>query len=132
MLVDPGSETIKRYGVLNREQGEIPHPTTLVVDRQGIVRFVRVDEDYRKRPSSEELLAAVRTLSSVEPGAGTSGEGQPPPGETARAVAALPSTGFEVGKPFPLIALPPAGGGEPVTLARFRGKKVILHIFASW
>ena len=31
-LMDPGSETIKRYGILNETQGQIPHPTTLVID----------------------------------------------------------------------------------------------------
>lgn len=61
-LMDPGSETIKRYGVLNEANGEIPHPTALVVDNQGVVVFVRIDEDYRKRPSNEELLQELRQL----------------------------------------------------------------------
>ena len=61
-LMDPGSETIKRYGVLNEANGEIPHPTALVVDKQGMVVFVRIDEDYRKRPSNEELLQELRQL----------------------------------------------------------------------
>ncbi len=61
-LIDPDSETIKRYGILNEGKGKIPHPTALVIDRQGVVRFVRVDEDYRKRPSNDELLEALRQL----------------------------------------------------------------------
>lgn len=61
-LMDPGSETIKRYGVLNEANGEIPHPTALVVDKQGMVVFVRIDEDYRKRASNEELLQELRQL----------------------------------------------------------------------
>lgn len=61
-LMDPGSETIRRYGVLNEANGEIPHPTALVVDKQGMVVFVRIDEDYRKRPSNEELLQELRQL----------------------------------------------------------------------
>ncbi len=40
--------------------------------------------------------------------------------------------GFEVGQYFPEIALPSAEDGNPLSLARFRGKKTILHIFASW
>lgn len=39
-LMDPGSETIKRYGVLNEADGTIPHPTALVVDKDGVVAFV--------------------------------------------------------------------------------------------
>ncbi len=61
-LMDPGSETIKRYGILNGAHGEIPHPTALVIDTQGLIRFIRVDEDYRKRPTNEELLRELRRL----------------------------------------------------------------------
>ena len=61
-LMDPVSETIKRYGILNQEHGAIPHPTALVLDKEGVVRFLRVDEDYKKRPSNEELLDALRRL----------------------------------------------------------------------
>ena len=61
-LMDPGGETIKRYGIVNRAQGEIPHPTALVIDTQGVIRFLRVDEDYRLRPSNEELLQQLRKV----------------------------------------------------------------------
>lgn len=61
-LMDPGSETIKRYGILNVKNGKIPHPTTLVVDRQGIIRFIEVDENYRVRPSSAKLIDALKGL----------------------------------------------------------------------
>lgn len=62
VLPDPGAETIRAYGVLNEANGSIAHPTALVIDRQGIVRFVRVDENYRRRPEPEELLDALRGL----------------------------------------------------------------------
>jgi len=39
---------------------------------------------------------------------------------------------LEVGRPFPLILLPAASDGQPLTLADFRGRKTILHVFASW
>ncbi len=41
-------------------------------------------------------------------------------------------TGFNPGEPFPTIALPSAVDGRPTSLAEFRGKKVIVNIFASW
>lgn len=44
----------------------------------------------------------------------------------------LPPTPFEVGRPFPDILLPAADGGEPQAISRFRGRKVLLHVFASW
>lgn len=48
------------------------------------------------------------------------------------AVAKPSSTGFRVGEPFPNLVLPSLADGKPLSLARFRGEKVILHIFASW
>ena len=40
--------------------------------------------------------------------------------------------GFEVGQPFPTIAFPALEDGRPRSITEFRGKKLILHIFASW
>ena len=48
------------------------------------------------------------------------------------AVAKPSSTGFKVGESFPDLVLPSLADGKPLSLARFRGQKVILHIFASW
>ena len=60
MIYDPDAVTIRTYGVYNEaDEQVIPHPTAVIVDREGIVRYVRVDEDYRLRPSIEELLAAL-------------------------------------------------------------------------
>jgi hypothetical protein len=39
---------------------------------------------------------------------------------------------LEVGRPFPEIALPRLTDGSPATIAQFRGRKLLLHIFASW
>jgi len=39
---------------------------------------------------------------------------------------------FEVGRPVPSFALPDSADGRPRSLAEFRGRKVILHVFASW
>lgn len=62
-LLDPGAMTIKAYG-LYKEGSErvIPHPTALIIDKDGVVRYVRVDENYRERPSVEELREALGML----------------------------------------------------------------------
>ena len=39
---------------------------------------------------------------------------------------------LEVGRPFPPIVLPAAADGRPLSMADFRGRKTILHVFASW
>ena len=49
-LSDPKSELIRTLGVLKQEpeaieQG-VPHPTTLLLDAEGTIRFVDVREDF--------------------------------------------------------------------------------------
>ena len=39
---------------------------------------------------------------------------------------------IEVGRPFPNITLPTLANGAPASIAQFRGKKTLLHVFASW
>ena len=39
---------------------------------------------------------------------------------------------FELDRPFPDIVLPALGGAEPMSIADFRGQKVVLQVFASW
>lgn len=39
---------------------------------------------------------------------------------------------IEVGRPFPALHLPDATDGRPRSIADFRGRKVLLHVFASW
>jgi hypothetical protein len=36
------------------------------------------------------------------------------------------------GQPFPQVKLPLLKTGEPSSLFDFRGRRVVLHIFASW
>ena len=38
---------------------------------------------------------------------------------------------FEVGEPFPDLTLPTLEG-NPLSIRAFRGKKTVLHIWASW
>ncbi len=45
-------------------------------------------------------------------------------------VSAAPT--LQEGEPFPLLVLPSMTDGRPMSLADFRGRKVILHVFASW
>ncbi len=49
----------------------------------------------------------------------------------ALASLAAPSAALEVGEHFPEIVLPSLDG-EPMSIASFRGEKVVLHIWASW
>jgi hypothetical protein len=37
-----------------------------------------------------------------------------------------------VGQPFPVLVLPALADGAPLSIETFRGRKVLLHQFASW
>jgi hypothetical protein len=37
-----------------------------------------------------------------------------------------------VGEPFPSLVLPSLADGSPLSIEQFRGRKVLLHQFASW
>lgn len=39
---------------------------------------------------------------------------------------------LKVGNPFPNLTLPSLQDGRPLSIADFRGEKLILHIWASW
>jgi hypothetical protein len=38
----------------------------------------------------------------------------------------------EVGRPVPDLVLPSIADGRPTSLSQFRGRKIVLHVFASW
>lgn len=48
------------------------------------------------------------------------------------AAETAPHVGIKPGDLFPPIVLPSLRDGKPISVADFRGKKVLLHIFASW
>lgn len=73
--------------------------------------------------SSLRVVAVVALTVLAVAAAATARDGTPTQGVD------LP---FEVGEPFPEVALPTLDGGEPTTLAAYRGDKIILHVFASW
>ncbi len=66
LLSDEGSATIRAYGLENEDLG-IPHPGTLVLDADGIIRAKLFLDGFRKRHDPEELLE-VATVLSPRPG----------------------------------------------------------------
>ncbi len=48
------------------------------------------------------------------------------------AMAADQPPRIEVGQPFPDLVLPRMEDGRPASISDFRGKKLALHIWASW
>ena len=61
-LSDPGHRVIDRYGLLNPSGRGWPHPTTYVIDRQGIVRWKFTEVNYKIRPTNQMILDALVAL----------------------------------------------------------------------
>ena len=62
MLEDKEHRVINRYGILNPDGKGWPHPATYVIDKQGIVRWKFIETDYKKRPTNDQILAALRQI----------------------------------------------------------------------
>jgi len=64
-LSDPGAGVINRYGLFNQEDPRgraIPHPTTYVIDRNGVVRWKMTEVNYRVRPENADIIAALEEI----------------------------------------------------------------------
>lgn len=42
--------------------GDVPRPATVVIDRQGVVRWAAFADNVQHRPDAREVLRAVRGL----------------------------------------------------------------------
>lgn len=64
LLSDPDLAVIADWGLVNPLKPQVPHPTAIVVDGEGTIRYFRQDQDYSKRPTADELLQAVTGLNA--------------------------------------------------------------------
>lgn len=63
ILLDQDAVTIRAWGLLNEADGRgIPHPTVVILDRDGVVRWSFTETDYRLRPASAEIVARLREI----------------------------------------------------------------------
>lgn len=67
MLSDPGHRVINAYGLRDPAYTQqkfdgIPYPAAYVIDKTGRVAWAKVHEDYKQRPSTEEIRAALDSL----------------------------------------------------------------------
>jgi|TARA_B110000263_G_C14991873_1_gene366358 peroxiredoxin len=64
-LSDPGAGVINRYGLYNQDDPRgraIPHPTTYVIDMEGVVRWKMTEVNYRVRPENVDILTALEEI----------------------------------------------------------------------
>jgi len=66
LLSDAAHQVIDRYGLLNESAAQrhrfLPHPTTYVIDANGMVRWKFTEKDYKIRPTSEMVLRELEKL----------------------------------------------------------------------
>jgi len=62
LLEDKNHKVIDHYGILNPDGKGWPHPATYVIDQRGIVRWKFIETDYKKRPTNEQVLTALREI----------------------------------------------------------------------
>lgn len=64
LLSDSGNATIDHWALRDPAYAGtgndgIPHPAVFVIDRGGIVRWSRIESDYKQRPALDEIQAAL-------------------------------------------------------------------------
>jgi peroxiredoxin len=73
-LSDADAAVIRRYGLIHMGAGvdgkDIARPAEILVDPNGIVRWVNLTGDYRVRARPEEVLQAFDKLASSSRAAG--------------------------------------------------------------
>jgi peroxiredoxin len=68
-VADRDLAVTRRYGLIHAGGGtngeDVPRPTTVVLDREGVVRWFSVATNYQIRPDPGDVLRAVRALGTA-------------------------------------------------------------------
>ncbi len=67
ILSDPDHKIIDAYGLLDPTYEKqkifgIPHPAVYVIDKTGRVVWVKVESNYRERPTNQDIRIALDSL----------------------------------------------------------------------
>jgi peroxiredoxin len=65
-LADPDLSVTRRLGLVHPGGGpggrDVPRPATILVDRDGVVRWTAFSRNYQLRPDPKDVMRAVRAL----------------------------------------------------------------------
>lgn len=65
-VADSDLAVTRRYGLVHERGGphraDVPVPTTIVLDRDGVVRWLAISDNFQVRPDAQQVLAALRAL----------------------------------------------------------------------
>jgi len=70
ILTDENHLVIDRYGLFNPNESKrrpVPHPTVIIVDRDGVVRWKFTEVNYKIRPTNADILAALAAVQGGDP-----------------------------------------------------------------
>ncbi len=70
ILTDENHLVIDRYGLFNPNESKrrpVPHPTAMVIDQDGVVRWKFTEVNYKIRPENEDILAALAEVQQDRP-----------------------------------------------------------------
>lgn len=64
ILSDPGHQIIDAYGLRDPAYEKqkiygIPHPAVYVIDKTGKVAWVKIESNYRERPTNQDIRTAL-------------------------------------------------------------------------
>ena len=66
VLADPDLAVTRRLGLIHEHGGpeghDVPRPATVLLDRDGVVRWVAIARNFQLRPDPHEVMRAVRAL----------------------------------------------------------------------
>ena len=52
-------ETLRDEAYAGKKEDGIPHPAVFVLDAKGRVRWMKIESDFRERPTNAEIAAAI-------------------------------------------------------------------------
>jgi len=65
-VADRDLAVTRRYGLIQAGAGpngqDVPRPATIVLDRDGVVKWFSVSRNFQVRPDPDDVLRAVRAL----------------------------------------------------------------------
>jgi peroxiredoxin len=73
VLSDPEGRVVEMFGVRNgfsSVAGKLPHPSVLIITRDGVIRFRSVDRNYKKRTTMRAILGGVIGAAGASVGPG--------------------------------------------------------------
>lgn len=62
LVIDPGYEFTKLYGLRWEAPGETAYPSTFVLDRDRVVKFRKVSQSHGGRANAEDVMAVLRAM----------------------------------------------------------------------